>query len=450
MLLAIATGVIGLVMGQADSTWNRAGNPQQPEPDPTAATAPPAAPGPQPLTTNDIAGPAGVPYMPVVGPPPVEVRGVFLDLALLSQLRTRSLYVSAGNTAWGTDFEVTPGIAFQFVTPSLSLSVGYAPRLTLPIAVGSWQLAVLNRATLRAEWRVDTLWTVTALGVFVVGDYSQLVPASTPAGPGPAPPVFDPVRSFQTYPYVGIDTQVRIDGTLSPRTRLTIMGGYFDVGGTGPVGEANQPRAWGPQAEVGLSWDPSRKSTLTTTAAGQAWWMANTETCFITTVTENWRQAWTSEFGTTLGLGAGFANRKVESETAAGNIVPVAKGSMVYQTLSLQPLRLALDLALAPFFDTYARMPYQRVTLSVQLDWRPSDAWRLGASFTGALAPYRVQAPESYGTAGLSASYAPVQFLILTLGAFNQSQFQGATGGGGAFRQFTAYFSLALIDQLSL
>jgi hypothetical protein len=450
MLLVIGAGVMALAFGQADTTWNRAGNPQQAEPDPSAATATPAAPGPQPLTTNDIAGPAGVPFMPTVGRPPVEARGVFLDLALLSQFRTRSLNLSDGSTAWGTDFEVTPGIALQVVTPSLSLSVGYAPRLTLPVATGNWQLAVLHRATLRAEWRVDTLWTVTALGVFLVGDYSQLVPASTPAGPGPVPPVFDPVRSFQTYPYVGIDTQVRLDGILSPRTRLTFMGGYFDLGGTGPVGEANQPRAWGPQGEVGLSWDPSRKSTLTTTAAGQDWMMSGTENFFITTLTENWRQAWTSEFETTLGLGGGFANREVESRTAAGNIVPVARASMVYQTLSLQPVRLALDLALAPFFDTYVRSPYQRFTLSISLDWHPSDAWRVGASFTGALAPYTLRAPESYGTAGLSASFAPVQFLILTLGAFNQSQFQGATDGGGAFRQFTAYFSLTLIDQLSL
>ena len=249
---------------------------------------------------------------------------------------------------------------------------------------------------------------------------------------------------------MGIDTQVRLDGTLSPRTRLTLMGGYFNVGGTGPVGEANQPRAWGPQGEVGIAWDPSPKSTLTTSATGQDWMMSGSENFFLVTLTESWRQAWSPEFETTFGLGGGFANREVESRTAAGKIVPVARASLVYQSLVRQPLRLAIELALAPFFDTYVRIPYQRFTLGVTLDWRPSDAWRVGAAFSGALAPYTVRAPESYGTAGLSASYSPIPFLILTLGGFSQSQFQGASAGGGAFRQFTAYFSVALLDQLSL
>jgi hypothetical protein len=38
----------------------------------------------------------------------------------------------------------------------------------------------------------------------------------------------------------------------------------------------------------------------------------------------------------------------------------------------------------------------------------------------------------------------------LSLGGFVQSQFQGATAGGGSFRQWTAYFSLALREQISL
>ena len=388
--------------------------------------------------------------MPVVGRLPAQNQGVFLDLAVLSELRSRSLSVSDGGTTWGTDLEVTPGVALQVVTTALTLSVGYAPRLSVPFGVGDFELAVLNRATLRAEWRVDPLWTATALGVFVVGDYSQLIPASTPGGAGPPPPVLNPVRSFETYPYVGIDTLVRVDGILSPRIRLRLAGGYFDVGGTGPVGEANQPRAWGPQGEVGLDWNPSRTSTLTTTALGQNWMMSDTENFFITTVTESWRQAWTAELETALGLGGGFANREVESRTAAGKVVPVARASLVYQSMSRQPFRLTLNLALAPFFDTYARIPYQRFTLDASLDWQPSDTWRLGASFSGALAPYTVRAPESYGTAGLSGSFSPVPFLILSLGCFSQSQFQGATDGGGAFRQWTTYFSLALRDRFSL
>jgi hypothetical protein len=319
----------------------------------------------------------------------------------------------------------------------------------MPFAQDGFELAVLNRATLRAEWAPDPLWTVSALGDFVVGDYSQLVPASTPAGPGPPPPVLDPVRSFETYPYVGIDTLMRIDGVLSPRVRVRMAGGYFDIGGTGTVGEANQPRAWGPKGEIALAWDASRKGTLTTSAAGQDWIMSGRENFFLVAVTENWRQEWTSEFETTLGLGGGFANQEVASQTAAGKIVPIGRASLAYQSEWRQPLRFSLEVALAPFFDTYARLPYQRFTVGAFIDWRPSDAWRLSASLAGALAPYTVRAPESYGTAGLSASFAPVPILILSLGGFSQAQFQGATDGGGGFRQWTGYFSIALRDRLA-
>jgi hypothetical protein len=261
--------------------------------------------------------------------------------------------------------------------------------------------------------------------------------------------VLNPVRTFQTYPYVGIDTIVRIDGTLSPRTRLRIAGGYFDVGGTGPVGEANQPRAWGPQGEVAVAWDAARKSTLTTLATGQDWMMSNAQT-FIATITENWKQAWTPELETTLGIGGGYSNKEVESRTAAGKVVPVARASLVYQSESRQAIRVSVDVALAPYFDTYVGIPYQRFTLGTAIDWRPSDAWRLGASFTGALAPYSVRAPESYGTGGVSASFSPVPFLVLSLGGFGLAQFQGAPDGGGTFRQWTGYFSIALHDRFAL
>jgi hypothetical protein len=375
---------------------------------------------------------------------------VFLDVALLSQVQARTLTVTDAATTWGTYLEVTPGLALEVGSSNFSLSVGYAPRFTVPFNVGDFQLAVLNRATLRAVWSADKLWTVTALGIFVVGDYSQLNPASTPGGPGPPPPVLNPVRSFQTYPYVGIDTLLRVEGVISHRSSLRFAGGYFDVGGTGAVGEAAQPRTWGPQAEAAFAWDASRAARLTTTVAAQNWMMAGSENFLITTLTETWRQAWTSELETTFGLGGGYANREVETRTAAGKVVPVASASLAYQSVSHQPVSLSIDLALAPYLDTYAQIPYQRFTLGASLDWRPSDAWRLAASLSAALVPYSVKAPESYGTAGLSASFAPVQFLILSAGGFTQSQLQGATAGGGAFRQWTTYLSVTLRDRFSL
>ncbi|MGA8890104.1 MAG: hypothetical protein WB493_00955 [Anaeromyxobacteraceae bacterium] len=456
MLAHAAAALLALSLGQAVGSRGRPDLPpvvpqgtQSPVTPGTPVEAPPPAPavGPSAGTNNDLAGPAGVPFMPTVGRPAEDLRGVFLDAALLTQVRTRSLNESGGSTTWGTDLEVTPGLALEVNTADLSLSVGYAPRFTVPFESGGLQLAILSRATLRADWRVDPLWLVQALGVFVFGDYSQLVPASTPGGAGPVPPVINPVRSFQTYPYVGIDTLLRVEGTLSPRARLRLQGGYFDVGGTGAVGQANQPRAWGPQGEAAFSWDLSPRASLVTTVGAQDWIMSNQVFVVIATATESWRQVWTPELETTFGVGAGYSNREVESATAAGKVVPVAKGSLVYQTTSRQPLRLGVDVALAPYFDTYVQMPYQRVTLTALLDWRPSDAWGVGASFAGALAPYTVRAPESYATTGVSASYAPLPFLILTLGGFLQSQFQGTDFSVVNFQQWTGYVSIALRDR---
>ena len=345
---------------------------------------------------------------------------------------------------------MTPGVGLEVRTSVFTLSLGYAPRLSTPFNVGAFELAVLNRATLRAEWRVDPLWTVRAIGTFVVGDYSQLIPASTPGGAGPPPPILNPVRSFETYPYVGIDTLLRVDGLLSRRTRLRLAGGYFDVGGTGTVGEANQPRTWGPQAEGAFAWDASPAATLTTTLAGQDWMMTGDYSILLGTLTESWRQAWTTELETTLSAGAGLSNREVESYTALNKAVPVARLSLAYIPESRQTFRLTVDAALAPFVDTYARIPYQRFTAGFRVDWSPSDSWQVGAALSAALAPYSVRAPESYGVAGASVSYAPVPFVVLTLGGFSQVQFQGGTVDAGTFRQLSAYFSIALRDRFSL
>ncbi len=447
MIVPLFTALLVLASGQVDATSER--RPGESEEPPLEDTQPPEVA--RTLTdSSEVTGPAGVPFVPTVGSPAGRTRGVFLDLAVLSELRTRTLSDAGGSTIWGTDVEVTPGIALDIGTTDLTLSIGYAPRLSVPFNVGSFELAVLNRATLNAEWRVDPLWTVTGLGIFVVGDYSQLIPASTPGGAGPPPPILNPVRSFQTYPYVGIDTQLRLDGVLSRRTRVRVAGGYFDVGGTGPVGEANQPRSWGPQAEGAFAWDASQEATFTTTAAGQDWIMSGDYSILIGTFTEAWRQAWSSEFDTTASLGAGIANRDVESSTAANHVMPVAGLKLDYHPQSRREVHLTLDAALAPYVDTYLRIPYQRLTAGIGLDWRPSDAWRVGANLAAALAPSSVRAPDSYGVAGASASYAPVPFLVFTVGGFSQVVFQGATTVTGTFRQWSAYFSVALRDRLSL
>jgi hypothetical protein len=436
--LPLAPLLLALAVGQAAEA------PPPAEEEAAVAEAAPTA------TNEGIAGPPGIPFVPVVGAPLQNERGVFLDVALLSEVRARTLAVSDGSTTWGSELDLTPGVALEVGSADVSLSLGYAPRLTIPFDASGSSLAVLNRGTARVSWQTSPHWTLSGAGIFVVGDYSQLVPASTPGGSGPPPPVFNPVRSFETYPYVGIDTLATVDGILSQRTRLRVSAGYFDVGGTGPVGEANQPRTWGPQADGILAWAASRTATLTTAVRGQDWIFAQGETIALGTLTEGWTQAWSADLDTTLTAGVGISNREVETRAALGKVVPVVRLGLGYRLESRQRVALSVEVALAPYVDTYAAIPYQRFTVNAGLDWRPSDAWRVGASLAFALAPYTLKVPESYGTAGVSASYAPLKFLVLTLGGFSQSQFQGETAGGGTFRQWTGYFSLTLHDRLQL
>lgn len=405
---------------------------------------------PPPARADEENLPQGVPYMPSAGPTQGSDDGVFLDLALLSEVRARTLAMTATETTWGTDLEVTPGIALQARASTFTLSLGYAPRLTVPFNVGTFELAVLNRATLLSTWRASPLWSLTASGLFVVGDYSQLVPASTPGGAGPPPPTLNPIRSFETYPYVGIDTLLRADGELSVRSRIRLGGGYFDVGGVGSLGQASQPRGWGPQAEGAFEWDASRSARLITAARAQDWMMVGDWNVVLATLTEGWRQSWSSELATTLSAGLGLSNRDIESRTASGHLAPVVTAHLDYRQATRNPLHVTLDAALAPYIDTYVRVPYQRFTFGGSLNWIPGDAWRVGASLSAALVPYVVQATESYGTGGLSASFAPVPFLVFTLGGFAQAQFLGASTSDVSFRQWSAYFSVALRDQISL
>lgn len=397
----------------------------------------------------DFVGPSGVPYVPAAGIPP-GTYGFFLDLALLAEVRARSLEVTDAGTTWGWDMEVTPGIALQARTPRLTLSLGYAPRLSVPFDAENATLAILHRATARIEWAASPTWRLSALGLFVVGDYSQLVPATTPGGPGPTPPVYNPVRSFVVYPYVGIDTLAVAEGTLAPRLRLRLAGGYFDVGGLGVEGEAAQPRAWGPQAEAALSVDTGPTTTFSSWVEGRSWILTSSEYFVLATITERWTQRWSDSVDTTLTLGVGLSNRDVESSTAARHLVPVARVALAWRTTSRQPLTLTVDAALWPYMDTYAGFPYQRVTGAAALDWQLAPAWRLRLSLDAAYVPNVLQAPASYGSGGLSASYSPVPFLTLSLGGFALLQFQGVGASEGGFAQWTGWFSIAMTDRLSL
>jgi hypothetical protein len=106
--------------------------------------------------------------------------------------------------------------------------------------------------------------------------------------------------------------------------------------------------------------------------------------------------------------------------------------------------------ALAPYVDVYLRTAYQRVTGRLGLDWRPDPELLLGLYVAAAFVPYTVGVPDAYGTAGASIGWTPWTIATLNLGAFSQSQFQGAAATAGVFRQWTGYFSVTLRDIISL
>ena len=247
---------------------------------------------------------------------------------------------------------MTPGIALEVGSPCFTLSLGYAPRLTIPFDVGGLELAVLNRATLRAVWRADPLWTVTALGLFVFGDYLPAQPGlhagrarPAPARPEPGPLLPDlPVRRHR---HVAAGR-----GELSARSRIRLAGGYFDVGGTGAVGEANQPRAWGPQGEVAFAWDASRNAVLKT-AANSRIWMSGSE-YFLIARDRELDPVLDPDLETTLAAGAAWPIATWRP-TAAGHLVPVALASLV--------LPADVPEALRPFAWTPGLAPSSTPTL---------------------------------------------------------------------------------------
>lgn len=456
VLLSLALGQAGGARGATAATSTAS-----PRSQPTTAVAPGALPPDESdsvdAASNPMAAgleepmPSGIPYLPTIGPAVRPPSGVFLDLGLLSELRTLTINASDTPTQWGTYAEVTPALAFELQDSRLLLSLGYAPRITIPIEVNDFGVAILNRATLRAEWRPDPTWTLSANVLAIVGDYSQLQPASTPGGAGPPPPVLNPVRSFETYPYVGIDASLRADVRLSERERIRFGAGYFDFGGVGATGTANQPRTWGPQGEVAFALDGSRTATLTTALAGQDWIFEAGNHVALISLTQSWRQAWSSEAATVASLGVAYSNVPIESATALDRYVPVASVRFDWRQDARHPLHFTCSAALAPYVDTYLAVPYERALFDVSLDWRVADAWQVVASVSAALAPHSVRAPESYGNAGMSVSYSPARVLILSAGGFSQAQLQGAPDGlSGAFRQWTAYLSVALRDWIGL
>jgi hypothetical protein len=150
-------------------------------------------------------------------------------------------------------------------------------------------------------------------------------------------------------------------------------------------------------------------------------------------------------------LSAGAALSSTDSATflTFSHLLPVASVGVSYHTDARHTVRLALDLALAPYVDTYVRTAYQRATARAAAAWSPSSSLLVDLYLAGAIVPYTAGTPDSYGTAGGSVGWSPGRIFTVSLGGFTQSQFQSPSGTTGGFRQWTAYLSVTLRDRLS-
>ncbi len=428
----------------------------------SAADAPASSPAPTDGPTEAAAAGAdpaarfveppesGIPMQTYATAPQKEPGGVTLDLGVGALLRARTLSgTDPGTTVWGTDVELTPGGAVALKLPTLQFAAGYAARLTLPINTTGPSLAVLSSTYLRADWAASPTWDLAASASGVFGENSQIQPATTPGGSGPPPATLDPVRTFDTYPYVSILATLRATTTLSPRSKLTFSAGWQDVGGVGAAGQVGgaQPRTWGPLGDAAWSWKASPTATLTTTGSVVDSILTGDFYILLASIQEGWTQVWTPQLETTFAAGLGASNTNSITFLTVGHLLPVASARLRYFTDEARQLRFVLDASLAPYVDTYARISYQRITGTIGLDWYATTDLFVGAYATAAWVPYSVRAPESYGTTGASIGWAIGKFLTFGAGAFTQAQIQGPTLGPGAFRQWTTYVSLTFRDR---
>ena len=451
MFLPLAAALAVLAASQASGAAELPVPPDA-EPEPDRSEVPAESPeGSRPGAVEiDGAAQAGIPFLPDLSAGRPIRPGVALDLGVMSELWTQTMTGTGGDTIWGSSLNVTPGVGLEAASPTIKLAGGYAARFTVPTGFRWSELAILHSATLRTDWRLGARWTAGLAATGTYGDYSQLQPAATPGGPGAPPPALNPVRSFATFPYLALNGVLRIATQLSTRSRLRASIGYIDVGGIGTTGQAAQPRTWGPSAEAAYEWDASRHASLTTAASFQDSRLVDDFSVQVGTLTQTWTQTWSTDFRTTVAGGAALTSTESTTFLTVGHLLPVAAIGGSYQPDARRSVSLGLDFALAPYVDVYSRVAYQRASARAGFDWRPASALLVSVYVAAALVPYRATAPESYGTTGASLGWGLGKLFTLSFGGFSQTQIQGGTAGGGAFRQWTTYVSLSLRDRVSL
>jgi hypothetical protein len=413
-----------------------------------------ALPPPDPIGLSDVLGRdsalqdedlrrSRVPFLPSAAAPVRNRTGTHLAAGAMAQVRTRNLSAETGFTQWDTDLEVVPGLTLFSYGHRAQFTLSYAPRLYFPAVWHGGPMSVLHRGNARLEWNPSKPWAITLWANGTYGDYSQLVPSSTPGGPGPSPPVLNPIRTFQTYPYLSVDANAQASITFGQRLRLRATAGWFDVGGVGTAGQESQPRTWGPRADATVDVFAGPRAILSTSFAAMDSELVGGASVRIAAGAETWSHRWAGSFDTSVTLGAAWVNNPPTASVTVNHVIPVAGIKMTFVQSSRDLFRLVIEAGLGPYVDTYLQAAYQRLTGRIGAEWFFGKNWKLEASLASALVPFTIRAPESYAVAGASAAWSPWRWTTLLAGGFAQTQLGGASSSN-RFVQLTGYLSVSV------
>jgi len=437
-----------------DAPLDEPGLPAEPAEPPLGADLPSSSlPPPDPVGLGDVMFRTGeqededlrrsrIPFLPSAAAPVRNRVGTHVAAGILSQLRTRNLSAEGGFTQWDTDLEVVPGLTLYSFGHKAQFTLSYTPRLYFPAVWHGAPMSVLQRARARLEWNPSPAWSLSAWAGGVYGDYSQVVPSSTPGGPGPTPPVLQPVRTFETFPYLSVDVNARAALLLRKRVRLRLTAGWFDVGGIGTEGQAAQPRTWGPRADAAVDVPVGARALLTTTIAATSSQLVGGGAIRIAAGAETWSHRWSASVETSATLGVAFVNNPPAASVTVGHAIPVGGLKLTWAQSSHDLFRLVAELGLGPYVDTYLGAAYQRLTARLGAEWFFGKDWKLEATLSSALVPFTIRAPESYAQLGGSVTWSPARWATLLAGGFAQTQLGGETVDG--FVQLTGYLGVSL------
>lgn len=422
------------------------------EPEVSAESSLPSAslPPPDPVGLADVLGRSEeqeneelrrsrVPFLPSAAAPVRTRTGTHLAAGAMGQLRTRNLSAQTGFTQWDTDLEVIPGISLHSFGHKAQFTLSYVPRLYFPAVYHGGPMSVLQRASARLELSPSKAWALAAWANGTYGDYSQLVPSSTPGGPGPSPPSLQPVRTYSTYPYLSVDVNASAAVNLGRRLRVRASGGWFDVGGVGEVGQLNQPRTWGPRGDATVDVFVGQRAILSTTVAAISSQLVGGAAIRIVAGAETWSQRWSGNLETSVSLGVAAVNNPPAASVTVGHFLPVAGLKATWVQSSRDMVRFIAEVGLGPYVDTYLQAAYQRITCRLGGEWFVGKKWKMEASLASALVPFTIRAPESYAVLGASAVWTPVRWVSLLAGGFAQTQLTGPSDS--RFVQLTGYVS---------